>query len=372
MFSRQDPARNAFMLTGPFARRGYDWWWHSFTGVSERTGKERSFFIEFFICNPALAEDRPVFGSRDGTRFPSYLMVKAGAWGTDAVQLHRFFSLKDTEIRRGAPFMVCAGDCFVSDTELRGSVRVTREEAEAHPEYMCGAGSMTWDLLVSKKIAYNVGYGAGRLFRTLKAFEMYWHAEGMKSVFSGTVVFNGERYRVSPETSFGYADKNWGRDFTSPWVWLSSNSLTDLSTGKRLENSVFDIGGGCPKVFCFALPRKLLGAFYFEGSEYEFNFSKFWTKTGTRFYCEETESRLIWRVMQENRGYVVKARFTCPKREMLFVSYESPDGMKRHNRLFNGGTGTGEVRLYRKARGKLELVRAVYADRVGCEYGEYY
>ena len=127
MFNIHDLTRNEFMLTGPFARQGYDWWWHSFTGVSRETGKERTFFIEFFVCNPALAENEPVFGSRDGSRKPSYLMVKAGAWGEDAVQIHRFFSLKEAEIRGKAPFHVRAGNCFVSDTELRGSVHVTPE-----------------------------------------------------------------------------------------------------------------------------------------------------------------------------------------------------------------------------------------------------
>ena len=52
-----------------------------------------------------------------------------------------------------------------------------------------------------------------------------------------------------------------GKDFTSPWVWLSSDNLTSLKTGKRLTNSVFDIGGGCPKVGHVAIKRKLLSAF---------------------------------------------------------------------------------------------------------------
>ena len=50
------------MLTGKFAKQGYDWWWHSFTAKHEETGEERPFFIEYFVCNPALAQDTPVFG----------------------------------------------------------------------------------------------------------------------------------------------------------------------------------------------------------------------------------------------------------------------------------------------------------------------
>jgi len=27
--------RNAFMLKGPLARKGYDWWWHTFTAMNK-------------------------------------------------------------------------------------------------------------------------------------------------------------------------------------------------------------------------------------------------------------------------------------------------------------------------------------------------
>ena len=82
----------------------------------------------------------------------------------------------------------------------------------------------------------------------------------MKTAYEGKVILNGETYIVKPEDSYGYADKNWGKDFTSPWVWLSSNNLTSKLTGAKLENSVFDIGGGRPKVGKFALEGKLLSA----------------------------------------------------------------------------------------------------------------
>lgn len=102
-----------------------------------------------------------------------------------------------------------------------------------------------------------MGYGASKFFRSLNAFEMFWHAEGMKTAFDGWVILNGEKYLVKPETCFGYADKNWGGDFTSPWVWLSSSDLVSRRTGQRLENSVFEVDGGNPRAFGIALGRKL-------------------------------------------------------------------------------------------------------------------
>lgn len=375
MFNKHDLTRNECMLTGSFATCGYDWWWHSFTAVNELTGEEKPFFIEYFLCNPALAEDEPVLGqlpaNKAQNKKPSYLMVKAGCWGKNHKQLHRFFAWKDVEIQKMAPYHVKAGDCYASDTELRGSVKVLPETCEQHPEYMCDAGNMRWELKVDKKIAFNVGYGAGRLFRAIKAFEMYWHVEGMKTLYSGTITLDGEKYLVRPETSYGYADKNWGRGFTSPWVWLSSNHMVSNLTGKQLKNSVFDIGGGRPKVFFVPLNRKLLSAFWYEGKEYEFNFSKFWMGTKTRFACHETKEEIIWRVVQENHKAIMKTEVHCRKEEMLLVNYEAPDGSKRHNRLWNGGNGTGRILLYEKVNGEKRLVDDINVYNIGCEYGEY-
>ena len=375
MFNQHDLNRNAFMLHGPLAHLGYDWWWHSFTAQDAETGEDRAFFVEFFICNPALAEDEPVFGqlptNREAGKRPSYLMVKAGCWGEDHCQLHRFFSLRKTRIHGDAPYEVEAGDCFASETALRGSVNVTEAEARAHPEWMCDAGSMSWDLKLDKQIAFNVGYGASKPLRDVEAFAMYWHAEGMKTAFSGTVTCNGRKYQVTPERSFGYADKNWGRDFTSPWVWLSSNCLVSKKTGQPLQNSVFDIGGGRPKIYFVPLDRRLLGVFYYEGKEYDFNFSKLHLMVKTEFSFEEQGDEVIWHVRQENYQAAMETEVRCRKRDMLLVNYESPDGAKRHNRLWNGGNGWGTVRLYEKNGGMLTLVDEVEATHIGCEYGEY-
>ena len=375
MFNHHDITRDAFMLHGPLAQHGYDWWWHSFTAQDAETGEDKAFFIEFFICNPALAENAPTLGqlpeNRAAGKRPSYLMVKAGTWGEDHCQLHRFFSLHDTRIHAAAPYEVEAGDCFASETALRGSINISSEQAAAHPEWMCDAGSLQWDLTVDKQIAFNVGYGASRPLREAEAFAMYWHAEGMKSAYSGSITYNGRRYLVTPENSYGYADKNWGRDFTSPWVWLSSNCLVSKRTGKRLQNSVFDIGGGRPKIYFVPLDRRLLGVCYYEGKEYDFNFSKLHLMVKTEFSFEEREDLVVWHVRQENIHAVMETEVYCRKAEMLLVNYEAPDGQKRHTRLWNGGTGWGTVRLYDKKEGGPELVDELEATHIGCEYGEY-
>ncbi|MBQ0079293.1 MAG: hypothetical protein KBS66_05300 [Eubacterium sp.] len=242
MSNKLDPRRNEFMLTGPFAKEGYDWWWHSFTAVNSETGEEKPFFIEFFVCNPALGGDKPILGQLPENKAngikPSYLMVKAGCWGEDHLQLHRFFAWDDVKLHPAAPFSVGADDCYCSDNVLKGSIAITKSDSDAHPEWMCDFGEISWSLLADKKIAYNVGYGASTPLRTAKAFEMYWHAEGMKTEYTGEVVLNGVKYDVKPESCYGYADKNWGKGFTSPWVWLSSNDLVSNITGEPYEQRI--------------------------------------------------------------------------------------------------------------------------------------
>ena len=371
MFNKKSQQRNRCQLYAGQGKKGYDWWWHSFTAYNAKTGEPCPFFLEFFLINPKRGGEEPVFGqlkeNQEAGIKPSYLMIKIGYWGKGAKQLHRFFGWKKIKVNYKAPFSISADDCYLDEYQSRGNISISKEELEKHPEYMCDYGSISWDLKIEKDIAFNVGYGAGWLFRHLQLFEMFWHAEGMKSRFSGTIIADGEEYIVRKEGSYGYSDKNWGKDFTSPWVWLSSNNMVSNITNKKLENSVFDIGGGRPKVGFIALKGKLLSAFYYEGKCYEFNFSKFWTNTRTKFDCYETDTHVVWHVEQKTWNNKMITDITCLKEDMLLVNYEAPNGKKLHNRLFNGGNGVGRIQLFHKGK----LIDDINVYNVGCEYGEY-
>lgn len=371
---KKDLSRNFYMLSGPLAKNGYDWWWHSFTGYHKVTGKSRTFFVEYFICNPARGGDNVILGQLPQNKAesvkPSYALVKVGTWGDEACQIHNFYPIREFSSSKNE-LNLKIGECILTETHMKGFCKVTDKEAAEHPEYMCDAGEMSWDIHIDKKISFSVGYGASKFFRTINAFEMFWHAEGIKTEYSGEVTFNREQYNIIPEKSYGYADKNWGRDYTSPWLWISSCNMKSLISGKILNNSAVEFGGGRPKVFNMDLGRKLLGCLYYEGQNYDYNFSKFWTRAKIYFEFNEYEKVNEWKLKAQNKESVLDLTVKCPKDEMLLINYEAPSGKKRHNRLWNGGTGYGEMKLYHKKGRKEMLVDHIEFKSTGCEYGEY-
>lgn len=174
---------------------------------------------------------------------------------------------------------------------------------------------MRWDLRLDKQIAFNVGYGAAKPFRAAQAFEMYWHAEGMKTAYTGEVESTAKSTK-SPRSAVTATQTRTGAgDSRRPGYGSVPATLFSNLTGKALKNSVFDIGGGQPKVAGISLGRQLLSAFYYEGREFEFNFSKPALFTQTRFDCGETENEIRWHVSQTSAYGKMEARISCPKSE---------------------------------------------------------
>jgi hypothetical protein len=366
--------RNGYMLEGRLARRGYDWWWHSLVAVDRETGQAQPFFIAYFVINPALGGRTPVFGQLPENRArglrPSYAMLKAGAWAPgNAVQIHNFYGIADFAVD-ARPWRVRIGPHELSRTRLRGAVRVTPEEAAAHPEYMSDAGELSWDLTAEKVLSYSVGYGASPLFRWLNAFEMYWHVAGMLTRYTGEIRWNGRLFDVRPETSAGYQDKNWGQDYTRLWVWLNCNRLVRRATGEPLPSTSLVVGGAEPVLWGLPLPRRLLVAVHHDGRLYEVNFSKLWTLPRQRMDCGPSEGAVRWRVEAWNRRVRIKIDFSCDRSHMQLFRYENPKGQRLHRRLWNGGWAHGTVELYDRGRGGERLIDVLDGTLGGCEYGE--
>ena len=372
--NKSDISRNQYMLKGKLKRNGYDWWWHSFTGYHRNTGEARAFFIEYFVCNPALGNHEIILGQLPQNKAagirPSYAMIKAGSWGKGARQMNNFypiskFSYSDKQLD------IKIDECTLTEHHMKGHCTVEEQQAKKHPEYMTDAGEMSWNINIDKKIAYNVGYGASKFFRTMNIFEMFWHAEGIKTEYSGEVIWNGEIYDVVADRSYGYADKNWGQDFTSPWLWISSCHMKSLITGKVLTNSAVEFGGGRPRVLGAFLNRKLLGGLFYEGTMYDYNFSKVWLGAKIYFTFNEGKQVNTWEIKAKNRKSRMELILKCPVNEMIFINYEAPNGRKLHDRLWNGGTGYGMIKLYHRRGKENILVDHIEFKNAGCEYGEY-
>ena len=190
------------------------------------------------------------------------------------------------------------------------------------------------------KLAKGYWGGKSKLFRTAK-----------EAVFkSGQKAYIGRKQRK--------------RDFRRLWI-------TRISAGCKANGMNYSTFMNGLKKAGISLNRKLLGQFYYEGRDYAFNFSKFWTGSRTDFTCMETDTQILWKVIQTTFRAKMEVEIACNKEEMLWINYESPDGCKRHTRLWNCGNGFGTVKLWEKRRGRWSLVDEVQAGSVGCEYGTY-
>lgn len=354
------------MLRGSLAKKGYMRWWHSFSGVHAQTGVIRTFFVEFFIINPRLGRDVPVLGQhpyykKRGMK-PSYVLIKAGVLpgpgGETGKQLHAFYpvsSLKTT----GSPLAMQVEDCFYSEDRISGFVDVSFREA-AHRSFMTDSGSMEWNLEVHKAVSCHTGVFGGLFMQMLNALDSYWHGEGIRSFFKGSVLLDGELYNVTPEDSYGYADKHWGRSFNRPWLQLACCHLTSARTGRELRHSALAINGCCPRFLWFPLRRKLMLQLTYMGEDFDFTRSKWEVK--------ETNRRIIWHILAQNKTSVLKISGSCTKEEMMFLKYENPDGLLSKFPLWAGAGGTGTAQLYRRTPEGRVLLDTLGLDNAFCEY----
>lgn len=128
-------------------------------------------------------------------------------------------------VPRNGPLNVQVEDRTCTETRMTGHVKVTEADVQAHPERMRDAGEMRWDITIRKQVAYHVDYGASKLFRSLNAWDIFWHTEGMKTAFQGRLTLNGEAYVVGPEDCYG--DKNWGGAYGPYKVFAQGENLAE-------------------------------------------------------------------------------------------------------------------------------------------------
>jgi hypothetical protein len=376
------------MLKGSLRKNGFDRWRLVCNGVSAKTGEERTFFFEFYIVNPLLSPDECILGFKSrlaakteadlqyalaGTQsaatateeilvHPSYVMVKAGCLARGGKQLNAFFPSSKMETgKKDLLIRVAKGEeseCILTDSRTRGAVSVKYADLMEKPELLCNAGSIDWDLQYERML---------ESFPDFSHKNVNWSTLCPYATFMGKIHFDGEEFNVLPKSSFGYIDKNWGHDFTSPFFHLNASSLTSTITGKALENSCFVVQGeydGRLSVFA-AIEDKLL---LFSAQSRK--------KYSVTYECIETPRdeegvKLHWMVSVHDRNTVMDIDIFCNTESMFVRDYESPAGGRKVMKVLGGGTGSGEIRLYRRVKKNLELIEHATVTKAVCEYGNF-
>ncbi len=379
--SKKNRLFDSYLLKGKLRRSGYEKIRYIFSGVNRLTGEKKSFFVELYYVNPLVSPDTPVLAQKfrpvvspqdvqyalsgvssvkgsygETDVLPSYALVKAGVFGTDGRQFNSFLPANSVHYDKSEN-SIYAGECKFGFDSLKGSVRVTREDLENRPELYCSAGNIEWNLNFEKITDVCVLNDAdGQI----------WIPGGAKTVFSGSVIVDGESYTVIPKSSSGYIDKSWGEKPVNPYYHLSSSNLISAITGKSLLKSCFAIEGEFDSRLCIYV--------CIEGNVI--------TLKGKSLFCKYSEihdwvempqdadgKKLHWTVSVQYKKYVIDFDLYCRIDEMFVRDYEMPYGKNEMQKILGGGTGFGEVRIYKKVKKNLELIDHINTLDVLCEYG---
>ncbi len=354
--SGENRKKNRYMLTGNNKKNCFDLWRHSFTAYSKRTGDPKTFFIEFYILNPAVSPNEVSFENsysitkKEGK--PCFLMVKAGFWGPKGKQLHAFLPIDKMVINK-RKLNIRAENFLITESELFGAIEVLPTEMKMHPEYLSDSGSMKWKIKMDKKIAFDP--------KKVKTDpQVFWYVQGAKTMFGGSILLDGEEYAIVPQKSFGHADKLWGKDFSNPFIWLSSSNLISIITGSYLPGSCFDVCGTS-----IYKKEKSLQVFYCQqGQNYNF------ANSGIKYSYTENDELCHWQVTAENKKNLVDIEIFCKKIDMIEKRYYNTRGEISFERFLSGGNGSGEIRLYKKVNKTLEIMEHAKVENCGCEYAK--
>lgn len=362
---------------------GVNYWRFFFNGLEANTAVEQMFFIELEMLNPWQSPNETVLGFKPRVKIteedlqyalagtssaqtletesmvqPSYCVIRFGKLGENAKQLCAYFPVKDIQFNPKNFELIIGNKCF-SEEKISGFLNVSQEDLQEHPEYLCDTGYATWNLTYDHRKSFIEGYNDNGMF---------WFPYGIQTHFAGTVSFNGTEYIVDPRRSYGYVDRYWGKTFPATWFHMSSNNISSIITGKSLFNSSFSIQG--------AFEDRISFIGNFEGSDI-----KFCADEGKRQYnviwdcsqmpdSEDPEDNLLhWSVSLHNKIWVIDVDIYCRIKELNNRTIEIPEGNRKVLNMLEGGTGTGEIKLYKRVRNTLEQIENAKINKAVCEFG---
>ena len=371
-----------YVLKGRLRSEGFERWRYVFSAFSPSKGTERTFFIELYIVNPAVSPKTAVISQKSrlvasesdlqymlaGTASaekaseevavqPSYVLVKVGALGVGGKQMNKFYApVQFSFVKSSGAFKV--GECLFSTNALSGSVSVSPQELRVRPELLCNPGAMSWELKFERPIE------CAPLYNRKKTV---WLPIGVKSLFSGSVHFDNEEYVVLPKSSNGYIDKSWGVRPNSPYFHLSSSKMTSIISGRAMHNSCFALEG--------EFGGKLCATLVLEGERFSVENRGIFKKDVILHDCSQLEDgesgeKVHWTVSIHKGKFVIDIDVYCPGNELFVRDYEMPHGERCLLKILAGGTGSGEIRFYKKIGKNLELLEHANIFDAICEFGQ--
>lgn len=372
-----------FRPNSALKRNGAVWRRFIFKGLEADSGAERMFFVELEMVNPYLSPDEVVLGfksrskiSEDDLQYalagtkaahelrceplvtPSYVAVRAGSFGLHAKQLCSYHAVKS--VSGGFKLAeIAAGKCIFTDNYIRGEISRTSSEIREHPEYLCDSGCISWNIQYEIKYSFPPGYE--------KKTDI-WVPNGARTDFTGSLTLDGLEYHIIPKTSCGYIDFHAGHSLPLPWIHLSSSALTSLISGKKLFNSCFSVQGLYEERLALYVVLED-NSVLIKAKNDRHSINPVWECT--RMPMDEEGERLHWSVSVDTKKWVVDIDIMCLVKELFVRNIELPEGRRKVMKQLAGGTGTGEIRLYRHVGKNLELIEDAHVANALCEYGQF-
>ena len=371
-----------FKTHSALKKNGVVWARYVFTGIDTISGAEQLFFIELEMLNAALSQDECILGfqsrssiSQDDLQYalagteaalnlrtesivtPSYVAVRAGTFGSKPKQICSYYALKDIDGGfKLSPISV--GNCYFEDGKLSGALSCTAKERTSHPEYFCDAGEISWALRYEIQKQFTAGCKKGT---------ERWIPAGARTAFSGSITLDGREYSVLPKKSCGYIDAHFLRTFPLPYFHISSSNLTSRISGKTLFNSNFVVQG--------IFEDNLALALEFEDTLIALDAKKRGASEKILWNCtempaDEEGDRLHWSVSADMKKWVIDIDVVCHTSKLFVRNIELPEGNRKVMKLLSGGSGTGEIKLYRRIGKSLEIIEDAHIAFALCEFGQ--
>ncbi|MCR5063796.1 MAG: hypothetical protein K6A89_10995 [Treponema sp.] len=370
-------------FSGKKNKLGINIWRFFFNGINSISGSEQMFFIEFEMLNPFLSPSETILSFKTKVKFsaedlqyalagtdsasnlqteeknlPSYCVIRCGMLGIVPKQICCYTPIKQITFKNH-PFEIQTERALFTENKISGNISLSKAECEKHPEYFCDSGNVSWEITYETNC--EVGEGENTNF-------FRWFPYGLKTDYSGKIVFDGDEYIINPKKSFGYSERYFGKSLVEPWFHISAENLTSVITGKTLFDSAFAVQGIFDNRVAFAgkFEDNLI---VFETDSSKRQFSCVWDCVQMPENDNPEENLLHWSVSLSSKKWIIDIDIFCRIKEIFNRKIEMPDESRLVLNMLQGATGTGEIKLYKRNGSNLEQIEHANLTKVVCEFG---